>query len=185
MLGWSKWLTKLILRRWKMAKVKAPTCPVCGQLVTGDHVPKRLKGKTYHIQCYEQIKEEAYGKDKEENNIYLELQNYICKLFEIDVITPLMENQIQKFAKEGYTPASMLYILQYHYDYCENEVKEEKGLGIIPYVQKEAIEFDMQCKRAEEHMKGIKKPKEALTIKNKTIRIKTEEQQVDLIEIKD
>lgn len=137
--------------------MKLPKCPVCGNNVGKDEVNKRYKGKTYHVKCYD----EMLGKKYEENIIQQadplkELKDFVLHLFKIDKMSHMMEDQLVKYTREyGYTATGMLNALKYYFDICENELTDNvKGVGIIPFVYKEANDFFNNLKQREGELKG-------------------------------
>ena len=155
--------------------MKLPKCPVCNENVTKDQVPKRYKGKTYHIKCYDVMIGKKYEEEiVQQADPLKELREFIVQLFEIERMTHLMEDQLVKYTREyGYTASGMLNALKYYFEICENELNDKvKGIGIIPFVYKEANEFFQNLKQREEEAKG-KDFSDSVKVKN--IRIKPPE----------
>lgn len=138
--------------------MKLPKCPVCNENVKKEEINKRYKGKTYHIKCYDIMINKKY----EENVIQQidplkDLKEFILDLFKIDKMSNMMEDQLIKYTREyGYTTVGMLNALKYHFDICENELTDNvRGIGIIPFVYKEANEFFDNLKQREKNNRGV------------------------------
>lgn len=65
------------------------------------------------------------------------------KLFKEDYINPRIRKQINEFTtKYGYTYSGMLKALNYFYEIKGNSIeKSNGGIGIIPYVYKDAYNY--------------------------------------------
>ena len=118
------------------------TCPRCNQIIEVKENFKVYKNKKYHIKCYKELVDELYNKSKNDQDSKQELYEYICKLFNLKEITPLIKIQLDKYYTEyEFTYDGMLYTLQYFYGIMENDINKCEGIGIIPYVYQEAKEF--------------------------------------------
>jgi hypothetical protein len=118
------------------------TCPKCNQIIEPNENTKVYKNKKYHIKCYKELVDELYNKSKTSQDIKQELYDYICRIFNLKEITPLIKIQLDKYYTEyEFTYEGMLYTLKYFFDVMENDVGKCEGIGIIPYVYQEAKEF--------------------------------------------
>lgn len=93
-------------------------------------------GKYAHKKCQE-VEEHREKTDKEE------LEDYIKKLFSISYIDPRVKSQIKKYVEEyNFTYSGMKKALYYFYE-IKNGDKEKAngGIGIIPYVYKDAYNY--------------------------------------------
>ena len=94
----------------------------------------QLPGRYVHIKCNE--KHPADDKEK--------LMLYIIKLYKIkdDYVLPRFSLQLSNYEKEyNFTYSGMLKALQYWYEVKKHPVDPSKGLGIIPYVYKQAYDY--------------------------------------------
>ena len=94
----------------------------------------QLKGRYVHKEC---AKEHPKG-DTEELTLYL------INLFKLkdDYILPRYMKQISQYAKEyNYSYSGMLKALKYWYEVRKNPVDLDRGVGIIPYVYKNAYDY--------------------------------------------
>ena len=94
----------------------------------------QLKGRYVHKQCAEEHPKD----DKEELTIYL------IKLFKLkdDYILPKFMKQISQYEKEyNFTYSGMLKALKYWYEVKQHPVDTERGVGIIPYIYKNAYDY--------------------------------------------
>lgn len=137
---------------------KLPKCPVCNELVTKDQVSKKNKGKTYHVKCFDTMLSKKYEDTiVQQVDPLKDLKEFILQLFKIDKLTNLMEDQLVKYTREyDYTATGMLNALKYYFEIRENELTDNvKGVGIIPFVYKEANEFFEKIKQREGDMKEV------------------------------
>lgn len=124
---------------------KKATCPKCTKEVQGNENFKIYKNKKYHIHCYKELVNELYNKTTTQSDSKQELYDYICKLFNLEELTPMIKAQIDKYYTEyEYTYDGMKYTLKYFYETLENDKSKSKGIGIIPYMYIEAKEFYLQ-----------------------------------------
>lgn len=94
----------------------------------------QLKNRYVHKACAEKHP----ANDKEELTIYL------INLFKLkdDYIIPKYMKQLSQYEKEyDYSYSGMLKALKYWYDIKKNPVDLERGVGIIPYVYKNAYDY--------------------------------------------
>lgn len=131
-----------------MAKVK---CPVCEQQTEKEGMTK-VKNRYYHPECLKEKQE--LNKFKKENPGYVEefsqgeikdynaLVDYICQKFNTKKPSGMMFNQIRDYReKYDYTYKGMELALRYFYDIKINTVKEDSGIGIVPYMYDKARRF--------------------------------------------
>lgn len=72
------------------------------------------------------------------------LFEYVKKLYNVKQISPMIITQLNKYKKDkdySFTDIGMYYTLKYYYEMLQNEVNEEKGVGIIPYYYGKASKF--------------------------------------------
>ena len=90
----------------------------------------RIDNKNFHSNCAK---------------LYLdkkELQETICRIFNLKAPGPKNNAYISKFHNEGMTFKGMTHTLVYFYDIKKNSIeKSNDGIGIIPYVYDEARKF--------------------------------------------
>jgi hypothetical protein len=94
----------------------------------------QLKNRYVHKTCAEKHP----ANDKEELTVYL------INLFKLkdDYIIPKYMKQLSQYEKEyDYSYSGMLKALKYWYDIKKNPVDLERGVGIIPYVYKNAYDY--------------------------------------------
>ena len=90
----------------------------------------RIDNKNFHSNCAK---------------LYLdkkELQETICRIFNLKAPGPKNNAYISKFHNEGMTFKGMTHTLVYFYEIKKNSIeKSNDGIGIIPYVYDEARKF--------------------------------------------
>ena len=130
-------------------------CVQCGSPIVPASLAVRFKGKAYHPECLEKVKEKA--KTKEEKKIQkvndpsrAELKKYLCSLFQLTELTPLLEKQITELAPK-YPYNEILLSLRYFFDLTGGAVDPERPptIGIVPYVHDEAMRYWQQIESAQ------------------------------------
>lgn len=116
-----------------MHKVK---CFFCGQTFDRDKIDcVQVSSRRYaHSECYKN--KEQYMTDEQR------LHEYLKKLFHVDKLNPRVFIQIKDFVDKGMTYDSIQKTMQYFYEVKGNSIsKANEGIGIVPYVCKEAGEY--------------------------------------------
>lgn len=93
-------------------------------------------GKYAHQACVDiEAKRELTDKEK--------LDQYIKQLFKSDYVSPQIQKQIKRYAEEyNFTYSGMLKALVYFYEVKGNSLeKANGGVGIIPYIYKDAYNY--------------------------------------------
>jgi len=121
---------------------RKPTCPKCHKFIEKNENVKTYKNKKYHVSCYKQIVQEIYQTKNTQQDDKQELYKYICELFNIKELTPMIKAQIEKYYTENeFTYNGMYYTLKYFFEILENDTSNCEGIGIVPYMYEEAKEF--------------------------------------------
>ena len=117
---------------------KSTTCFWCHQSIYPDQdgvIPMpQLENRYVHKHCAEQRPQD----DKDELTLYL------IKLFDLkeDYILPKYMLQLSNFNKDyNFTYSGMLKALKYWYEIKKHPVDRTRGIGIIPYVYKQAYDY--------------------------------------------
>lgn len=107
-------------------------------------------GKYVHQAC-QQLEEQREKTDREK------LEEYIKELFNISYIEPRVKGQIKKFMEEyNYTYSGMQKALYYHYEIKGGDKsKANGGIGIIPYVYKDAYNYHYNLWLAQQKNKDV------------------------------
>ena len=108
-------------------------------------------GKYVHAHCQE-LEETREKTDREK------LEDYIKSLFEISYIEPRVKAQIKKYVDEyNYTYSGIQKALQYHYEIKGGDkLKANGGIGIVPYVYKDAYNYHYNLWLAQQKNKDVK-----------------------------
>lgn len=155
---------------------------MCEQFDDRENDMKFLKNRWWHSECIElkrqQNKEQLEEKkSKEKSGIpisqdddYRQLIAYICEKYNIKAPTGQILRQLKAFKEEfHYTHKGMELALRYFFDTEVNSIKEDTGVGIIPYVYDRAKNHYIKklgvSKSLEEAEEVIKEHK----IRNKSI----------------
>lgn len=141
-------------------------CLFCNKEFDVNSEPFERVGKRYaHKTC--QINEE-----KNENSEYKQkkrLEEFICELFKVSYVPPLIQKQIKDFRSLGYSYEGIYFSLFYFYKTKRNPIKRGT-IGIVSFVYEEANTYYDQIRRKIDENKD----------KNKEIL----EQKVDVIQLK-
>ena len=143
-------------------------CPMCKTMNDKENTEK-INNRYYCLKCAEK-------REKEKNrNIddWPELFNYICELYNIDVPNGMMFQQIKDFRENyNYTNKGMYLTLKYFYKVLGNDVKEDTGLGIIPYYYDRAKQHYIDILIVKKHLENFEINEQVNTVKVKNINIK-------------
>ncbi len=117
------------------------TCIYCKQKFNRDKLPTtQISAQRYaHKECADKNKQ-----NKTEEELELEeLEKYIMKLFKESYINVKIRKQIKDYRQEyHFTYTGMLKTLTYWYEIKGNSIeKANNGIGIIPYVYKDACKY--------------------------------------------
>jgi len=129
-------------------------CPHCKQPV--DAQGEKYKGKLYHPQCIEAMKQLALRKDalraRQLNDPDLQaLIDYLCSAFSISSLTPLLQKQIGDLhATYSYSDLFLAAKYFFSYDRGAQEQQGKPSIGILPYVMDDAKAFFAAMSAAEQ-----------------------------------
>lgn len=113
---------------------KGVKCPVCGKQNDKEQTVK-IGNRYYCPSCAE----DKQQKDLTDWDI---LFQYICWLYGIPNLTGQMYKQLKDFRDNwGYTDIGMYHTLRYYHEILDKPVKEDAGIGIIPYYYDRARAF--------------------------------------------
>jgi len=118
-----------------MAKATSGKCNMCGSKFLIEELIIR-SGKKYCSECIE-IKDQ-------ENEDWSTLYEYIKDIYNFSTVPILFITQLNKFRKDEKNPLTsigMYYTLKYYYEILENEILDDKGVGIIPYYYDQASKY--------------------------------------------
>ena len=105
-------------------------------------------GKYAHASCYK-IESTRELTDKEK------LEQYIKKLFNMDYVSPLIQKQIKNYVEDyEFTYSGILKALIYFKEVKQGTFSHE-GIGIVPYVYKDARNYYYSIWLAQERNKNI------------------------------
>ncbi|AZV43588.1 hypothetical protein BAOM_2979 [Peribacillus asahii] len=150
-------------------------CPYCEQQVDKDVSVSHQK-RYYHELCFKTM--------KREQDDYKSLMDYIVELFGEDKPLMLLKKQVKDLKDEGYKYKGMELALKYFFDTLGNRVKENTGIGIIPYIYEDAKNHYITIKKVENSTEGfntdikkkvviIESPKQTFQKKSKSIDIES------------
>lgn len=171
-----------------MTKKPQVKCPYCEERDERDSMV-RVKNRYWHQECIVAQREENTNGVQTPPNLegstpeqeYKELIAYICEKYDMSRPSGQILKQIKTFADEyGYRYKGMELALRYFFDTEENSVKNDTGVGIIPYVYDRAKNF---------HLKKIEiaksLPKEEAEVRAFKVRQRNNKRNRNMIEIDD
>ena len=133
---------------------KTVYCAYCGKEIFYNEPIKKTSGKIYHHQCYLKFCDEKFDNSQKATSSKQQLYDYICKLFNITEITPMLNAQIIKMTKDGGLTYNGIYLsLVYFFKIKNNKPTLDTGIGIVPYIYNEAKEFFLKEKELERQAK--------------------------------
>ena len=118
-------------------------CPKCGETFDRDIIQAvRINGRRYgHAKCYpdnNNFVPLVEKKISEEQKI----KNYAKSILKAQYVAARVNKQIKDFLAEGYTASGILKTLIYWYEIKHNDIsKAMGGIGIVPYVYKQALDY--------------------------------------------
>lgn len=116
-------------------------CYYCNEIFDRDKVPDyvQISARRYaHTECHNQFENSRSQEEKDK----IALESYIIKLLNLPNINARIRKQIKDFLGEGYTYTGIHKTLVYFYEIKDGDIeKANGGIGIVPYVYKEAQEY--------------------------------------------
>lgn len=119
-----------------------------------------------HVDCYEQAQNSKTQEEKDKEN----LEEYIKKLFGIEVLDAKIRRQIKQYITEyNYTYSGILSTLKYAFEVKHNSIeKANGGIGIVGFLYAEAFRYnyDLWLSNQKNENKNIEeyRPKEVKII---------------------
>jgi len=122
-------------------------CDKCGKEFKKDDMVQ--VGSKYRCESCQKIQEKI-------NDDRSELYDYICQLYETDVLHPLILKQMEEYkTQRKYKYKGMLLALRYFYETLGNTTENSKGIGIIPWVYEDAKQNYINMKNANKSLNEI------------------------------
>lgn len=117
-------------------------CFYCGQSFDANIIPYQMVGKRRyaHKVCYDKQSAQTL----QENQDAIDLDNYISELFGKDANWSLIKKQIKTYIEQNnYSYSGIRKALKYFYEVQGNSIEKGKtsGIGIIPYIYKDAYNY--------------------------------------------
>lgn len=119
-----------------MAKLRPVKCLYCSESLDRNTEEFVTVGKRYaHALCQKKV-DESKSQDEKDKEALIQ---YIGKLY--GTCGALHHKQIKDLHSQGYSYSSMLKTLIYFYEVRKNTTERSKGIGIIPFVYKDAYDY--------------------------------------------
>ena len=145
-------------------------CPICELSFNRDKCEfVHHKNRYYHKVCYDSM---LSAKAQEEKDL-AQLEEYIMKMFKETYVNARVRKQIKSFKEQyNFSYTGMLKSLIYFYEIKGNSIeKANGGIGIIPYVYKDAFDYYYSLHLAQERNKD--KDVSQYVTEGKSIKIKS------------
>jgi hypothetical protein len=125
-------------------------CRYCKEQVDKSEAKVIGKSTYYHSDCLITKQKEEEKKQKNANE-FKDLIAYICELYKLDAPTGMILKQIKEYREEpyNYKLSGIKLSLQYFYETMNNEVPNDVGIGIVPYVYEEAKKHYLMKRKVE------------------------------------
>ena len=124
-----------------MAAARLVKCKYCGIEFDRNKEPFiEVSARRYaHKECADKY-QQSFSQDELD---YMELEKYIKKLFNINVVSARIKKQIKDYKQEyGFTFTGMQKTLYWWFEVKRNSIDQaNEGIGIVPYVYKEAHDY--------------------------------------------
>ena len=124
-----------------MAAARIVKCKYCGIQFNRNAEPFiEVGGRRYaHKECAEKYQASISQEEKD----YLELEKYIKKLFNKNVLTAKIKKQIKDYKEQyNYTYSGIQKTLYWWFELKNNSIeKANDGIGIVPFVYQDACDY--------------------------------------------
>lgn len=125
-----------------MAKQHFVKCKYCEIVFDSNKEPYiyiKSSRRYAHQSCYKNFTSQLSQNEKD----YLELENYIKRLFGKDYINAKILNQIKSYKQTyGYTYSGMQKCLQYWFEVEKHSIEDANdGIGIVPFIYDQVSKY--------------------------------------------
>ena len=151
-------------------------CPYCEQMFDRNSEDFIKVGRRYaHKKCQEKYEESATEEEKE----YKKLYYFTKELFGNQFNYVLVKQQVDKYIQQGYTSKGIRLSLDWFFNIQHNPIANSKGVGIVPYVYKEAMEYFLAIQEVRDKNKNISN----YSVRTKQITIPLPQQKIKPIKL--
>lgn len=144
-------------------------CFYCEQMFDRDKEPFiKVNGRRYaHKKCSQNYQNTLSQEEQDK----IELEQYILKIFNESYLNAKIKKQIESYIKQyNYTYSGIYKTLLYWFEVQKKSIEEANGgIGIVPYIYNEALNYYYQLYLAQEANKN--KTSQDYLIKTNTIEI--------------
>ena len=131
-------------------------CAKCHQTISPPSSAVAYRSKSYCPACFSALKDQAAKKDKKTSALlndpdFLDLSFYLCSLFSIQELTPLLRKQLSEYHNERHWSwKSIALAAKYFFELSPHDEIQPISLGILPYVYDEAMSYYRSLYQAQE-----------------------------------
>ena len=120
-------------------------CPYCKEQFDRNSVPFIKVGRRYaHVQCQKDYEANGPQEEKDKAAMY----EYISQAYGKKYNYVLIKRQVDNYLKKGMTYKEITLCLKWFYDIAQNPVGDAKGIGIVPYIYKDAKAYYQMIAKA-------------------------------------
>lgn len=122
-----------------MHKVKCKFCEITFDADQEPYIYIESSRRYAHETCYKNFMSQLSQNEKD----YLELENYIKKLFGKDYVNAKITNQIQSYRQTyGYSYTGIQKCLQWWFEIEKHSIEDANdGIGIVPFIYEEVSAY--------------------------------------------
>lgn len=136
-------------------------CAKCHQTISPPSIAVAYRSKSYCPSCFSALKEQAVKKDQKisaelNDPDFLALSSYLCSLFSITELTPLLRRQLADYHSRK------TLVMEVHrtrravfFELTPHEEIPLVTLGILPYVYEEAMSYYRSLCQAQEFNQAV------------------------------
>lgn len=116
----------------------------------------------------------------------LDLENKIKELFDLESITPLIDNQITRLVREKRYSYQDIARALYYWRFEQDQNLDNRGIAIVPFIMDEALAFFRnQAKQKQEQIEAAETFTIGVTTIKKPLRRKRVVKSIDISSIKE
>jgi len=116
-------------------------CSVCGEIFDTNKI-QAVKSSARRYAHYSCMPNGTKIKIEQKDPNLIELEEYLKKIFNSDFVSPRVRKQLNQYTEEfKYTYDGILKSLKWFFEVQGRQVEETYGIGIVPYVYKQAQEY--------------------------------------------
>lgn len=159
------WVLKKLKERssiaWASLFAYCMKCAKCHKLIVPVSSAVSYRSKSYCSECFASLKDKASQKNQKtagqmNDPAFLALSEYLCGVFRLEGLTPLLQKQLTEFHEEkGWTWESIHKAARYFFSLSNPQGEQPVTLGILPFIYDEAMDYYRTVSTAEEYNRSV------------------------------